>query len=310
MALTTEILRGNRLLSGLTDEQIGAITILSQNDESSTIGARFGEVYRQMDETIESALGIKRNGDEKTYKFLERASKEFASRYADYDELKGKADRSEAEIKRLQKLVDEGALDKDTANALNQAKADLNAISERYGKLKTEYETARKQWEKDMFDTRVVAELTAAKSGVKIRPDANPQVVSLAMKEAMSKIVAMNPKFEDDGKGGQVLMFHNEDGTRLNNVDNNLLPYTAKELLSKELEVYDIVDRQQRTGTGSSSPKPQKHTLQSAATQVQAVDAINRSLSERGIVKGTREYQEAFDKAYDEGNVASLPLGE
>ena len=38
MALTREILVANAALSGLTDEQINAITTLSQNDENSVIG--------------------------------------------------------------------------------------------------------------------------------------------------------------------------------------------------------------------------------------------------------------------------------
>ena len=52
MALTKELLTANAVLTGLTDEQITAITTLSQNDENSVIGSRIGEIYRQMDETI------------------------------------------------------------------------------------------------------------------------------------------------------------------------------------------------------------------------------------------------------------------
>ena len=76
MALVRDTILANEVLAGLTDEQITAIETLSRNDEDVVIGARFGEVYRQMDSTIEKATGIKRNGDEKTYNYLERAAKE------------------------------------------------------------------------------------------------------------------------------------------------------------------------------------------------------------------------------------------
>ena len=66
----------NEALAGLTDEQITAIETLSRNDEDVVIGARFGEVYRQMDSTNVKATGLKRNGDEKTYNYLASEAKQ------------------------------------------------------------------------------------------------------------------------------------------------------------------------------------------------------------------------------------------
>lgn len=40
MALTSEVLRANAALAGLTDEQIAAITTLSANDENSVIAKK------------------------------------------------------------------------------------------------------------------------------------------------------------------------------------------------------------------------------------------------------------------------------
>ena len=88
--LTKETLIANEALKGLTEEQLTAITTLSENDENTVIGQKFGEVYRQMDSTIEKATGIKRDGDEKTYVYLGRATKAFAEKFADYESLKTK----------------------------------------------------------------------------------------------------------------------------------------------------------------------------------------------------------------------------
>ena len=96
--LTKETLIANEALAGLTDEQITAITTLSANDENTVIGQKFGEVYRQMDSTIEKATGIKRDGDEKTYLYLERATRAFADKFSDYDTIKNRVSELEEQV--------------------------------------------------------------------------------------------------------------------------------------------------------------------------------------------------------------------
>lgn len=60
MALTREILVANAALSGLTDEQINAITTLSQNDENSVIAKKTGEIYGNLDADILTASGVEK----------------------------------------------------------------------------------------------------------------------------------------------------------------------------------------------------------------------------------------------------------
>ena len=71
--ITNEMLSGDAVLNTLTDEQKTAIVAMSKNDEEVVIGNRFREVYNQLDATIARETGIARNGDEKTYLYLERA---------------------------------------------------------------------------------------------------------------------------------------------------------------------------------------------------------------------------------------------
>ena len=63
--LTREILTANATLSGLTDEQITAITTLSQNDENSVIAKKTGEIYGALDADILEVSGITKNGTAK-----------------------------------------------------------------------------------------------------------------------------------------------------------------------------------------------------------------------------------------------------
>lgn len=70
--LTREILVANAALSGLSDEQITAITALSQNDENSVIAKKTGEIYGALDADILAVSGIAKNGTEKTYDYAKR----------------------------------------------------------------------------------------------------------------------------------------------------------------------------------------------------------------------------------------------
>lgn len=63
--LTREILVANAALSGLSDEQIAAITTLSQNDENSVIAKKTGEIYGALDADILAVSGVAKNGAEK-----------------------------------------------------------------------------------------------------------------------------------------------------------------------------------------------------------------------------------------------------
>ena len=88
--ITNEMIAADAVLSGLTDEQKNAITLLSKNDEEAVIGNRFREVYNQMDATIAKATGVPRNGDEKTYLYLERAANILAEKANSVDGLNTK----------------------------------------------------------------------------------------------------------------------------------------------------------------------------------------------------------------------------
>ena len=114
-----------------------------------------------------------------------------------------------------------------------------------------------------------------------------------------------NPSFEERG-GEQRLVFHNADGSPLNNAENKLNPFTAKELLIKEFENLDILDKKPTQGGGGQGNQPTQ-TQFVASTQIEATDLINKSLAEKGLVKGTSKFQEEFNKMWKDYNISSLP---
>ena len=104
--ITQEMLAQQEVLNGLTDEQREAILTLSRNDEEAVIGNRFREVYNKLDETIARETGIARNGDEKTYVYLERAAKAVKAQADKVDGLQTKVNELTNDVKCLEYLLD------------------------------------------------------------------------------------------------------------------------------------------------------------------------------------------------------------
>lgn len=298
MALIKDTLLANESLKSLTDEQILAIETLSKNDEDAVIGSRFSDVYRQMDATIEKATGIKRNGDEKTYNYLERAAKEYAGRYADYDSLKTK-------VTELEEKIANGG-DAALKSQLESVKGELAAAKQEYTTLKTTYDKERASNAKALLDFKIDSEIARAKDGLKFKQGLNDAVMNTLVAQAIANIKAKNPSFEDRG-GVQTLVFRDAEGKPMLNAENKLNPFTAKELLTKEFEEMDILEKTPAKGAGGLPPKPSA-SISGATTQLEALVAIEKILSERGIAKTSLNYQQEFDKLYKEYEVSKLPM--
>lgn len=313
MALTREILTANAALNGLTDEQVNTIVTLSTNDENSVLGTRIGEIYRNMDATIANATGIARNGDEKTYNYLERAAKEIAEKAKTADGLQTQIAALTKEKQRLEKVIEEGNGDSEAKKQLAQAQKDLAAVTKQFTDLKTEFDTSKANHEKELFGVRIDNAFAGVTANLQFKPEFPESVTRVIVQQAIAKVKGMNPEFIDDGNGGKVLTFKDANGARLNNPNNGLNPYTAEELVTKELSTMGILADKKPTG-GGTMPIPNGGggggtiQVQGARTQTEANDIIEKALAAQGLVVGTSEYQTALDAAWKDNNVASLPI--
>ena len=112
------MLVADAVLNGLTDEQKNAIVLMSKNDEETVIGNRFREVYNQLDATIAKETGIARNGDEKTYLYLERAAKTLAAKANSVDGLNERIATLTKERDSYKKTIENGVADEQMKKAL------------------------------------------------------------------------------------------------------------------------------------------------------------------------------------------------
>lgn len=316
MALTTELLTANAALGDLTDAQKAVIVEMSQNDEAAVIGQKTGEIYGRLDADILAASGAAKNGTEKTYDYAKRVIGEMKSKVETADALQQQVAGLEKEKTRLEGIIAKGAGDEETKKALSRAQADLANVTAQYTELKAKYDASEAEHAKVLMGVRIDTEFASAGKGLKFKKDLPQTVVDLAVKTAVDKVKAMNPEFIDDGKGGKVLAFM-ENGTPKRNPDTNLKPYTAAELVEKELRGMGILEAgRQQVGAGSDpngdggKGNGPAADLTGARTQAEASDVVRKMLLSQGIAVTSAQYQKEYDRIWKENTefIKSLPL--
>ena len=311
--ITVEMLAADAALAGLTDEQRNAIALMSKNDEEVVIGNRFREVYNRLDATIAKETGIARDGAEKTYDYLERAAKALAAKANSVDGLNTKIADLTKERDRLQKALEEGG-DEVLKKQLAQANKDLTSVRAQYDTLKADYDKQKNDHAAELFGIKIDNELVGAKAGLKFKSEFPQAAVDTLLAQALGKVKSMNPEYIDDGKGGQRLVFKGENGEIARNPENHLEPFTAEELLRKELRAMGILDEgRQARGTETRIPSHNGGDdnvldLSTARNQQDADNIIHNQLMAKGLVRGSDAYQEEYDKVWKDNNVSALPF--
>ena len=316
MALTTELLNANAALSGLTDEQKNAIVEMSRNDETSVIGQKTGEIYGGLDADILAASGIAKNGTEKTYDYAKRVIGEIKAQAGDTAGLQSQISELTKEKTRLEGIIAKGGADAETKRSLEQAKADLANVTREYTELKTKYDTAQTEHEKALFGMKIDGEFAKATAGLKFKADLPATVVSVLTEQAIAKVKGMNPEYIDDGNGGKVLAFM-ENGTPRRNPENNLRPFTASELVQKELATMGVLDTGRvQTGAGTNPNQTGGQgtggtvDLTGARSQDEAHEILAKQLMAQGYVNGSKAFEDAMNKAWKDNHdaIKALPV--
>lgn len=252
--LTKEIIKSNKGLEGLTDEQLNILVTLSQNDENNVIGAKFSEVYQTLDATIAKETGIARNGDEKTYNYLGRAARELKSQLKSVEPLNAKIAELTSEKQRLEEAIKSGQGNDELKKQLEQSKADFLAVTKQFNDLKKDFEKASKQHGQELLNVNIANELSKASAGIQFKKDLPTGVTSVILEQTLAKVKAMNPEFIDNGQGGKILAFKDSTGAIMRNTENQLNPFTASELITRELKTMGVLDEgRKQTGAGTGT---------------------------------------------------------
>lgn len=314
MALNAELLKGNAATAELSEQQITAIVELSKNDEAAVIGQKTGEIYGGLDADILAASGIAKNGAEKTYDYAKRVIGEIKGQAGNAAELQNQISTLTREKSRLEKVIADGGIDTEAKKELAKAKADLANVSKEYADLKTKFDSAEEEHAKALFGMKIDGEMAKAVAGLKFKADLPASVQSVLLEQAVAKVKGMNPEYIDDGNGGKVLAFM-ENGTPMRNRENNLRPFTASELVARELQTMGVLETgRKQTGAGTSGEIHKGGGLAAdvsgARSQVEAREIIAKQLMQQGKVNGSKEFDDAMAEAWKENRdiIKALPL--
>ena len=314
MALNAELLKGNAATAELSEQQITAIVELSKNDEAAVIGQKTGEIYGGLDADILAASGIAKNGAEKTYDYAKRVIGEIKGQAGNAAELQSQISTLTREKSRLEKVIADGGIDTEAKKELAKAKADLANVSKEYAGLKTKFDSAEEEHAKALFGMKIDGEMAKAVAGLKFKADLPASVQSVLLEQAVAKVKGMNPEYIDDGNGGKVLAFM-ENGTPMRNRENNLRPFTASELVARELQTMGVLETgRKQTGAGTSGEIHKGGGLAAdvsgARSQVEAREIIAKQLMQQGKVNGSKEFDDAMAEAWKENRdiIKALPL--
>lgn len=315
MALTSELLKGNTATSSLTDEQISAIVTMSLNDENSVIAQKTGEIYGGLDADILATSGIAKNGAEKTYDYAKRVITDIKAQAGTAAQLQSQVTELTKEKTRLEKVIADGGGDAETKKQLNQAKADLAAVTKSFTDLQSKYDAEKGEHEKALFSLKLEGELAQSIGGLKFKAGLPEAVTNVILTNAKEKVKGMTAEYIDDGKGGQILAFKDANGAIMRNPENQLNPFSAAELLEKELRTMGVLETGKRaqgagsgSGSGSGGGGSVALDLSAARTQIEADDIITKTLLAQGLTIGSDAFQEAKTKAWTENNIKALPF--
>ena len=317
MALTTELLNANAETAALTDAQKSAIVEMSNNDENTVIAKKTGEIYGGLDADILAASGIAKNGTERTYDYAKRVIGEIKGQAGNATQLQSQITELTKEKARLEKVIADGGADAETKRALTQAQKDLANVTKEYTDLKTKFDNSEAEHAKALFNTKLDSEFAKATAGIKFKADLPASVTSVIMEQAINKVKGMNPEYIDDGNGGKVLAFM-ENGTPMRNAENNLRPFTATELVARELKTMGVLDEGRRqTGTGGDGGTGGGGgngggtiDLSGARTQDEAHEIIAKQLMAQGKINGSKEFADAMAEAWKANKdvIKALPI--
>lgn len=313
--ITREILVANSALADLTEDQINAIITINNNDVAGEIGKKTSEIYQKFDQLTKDATGVERlmgSTPEKTYDYLPRAIQEMKKSLGDNESLKTQIQSLTAEKERLEGELAKGA-GAEVQRQLDQTKAELANTKAQYNTLQSQMAEREKTHQAEIFGIRVDNDLSIASQGMKFKTEIPASVQTILLQNAYTKIKGMSPDYIDDGKGGKRLVFRGQDGAVLNNPENQLNPYTAGELLERELK--DVLASKREVpgggtkpmGGGSGSGGPTVD-ITGAKTQSEAQEILTKQFLSQGMTIGSDQFQEAMDKAWKDNNILSLPI--
>ena len=294
-------------VEGLSDDQITAIETLSKHDEQSVIDKRIGEIYGQLDNDVKEVTGLEKPSGIKTYEFIKNTIADFKGKAESAQTRETEITTLKGEIRDLKEKIKAGTGDEKLKNDLKTAQEELQRVQDTYKTEKQQWEGKVSEKENELKSFQVRSKLENAAASLKFKPsDIIPEdVKALTVKNAINQILETHTYEEYEGQ----MVFKNKAGEVIRDKDNGLAPMTPEKMLSTPLA--SILEEGKPGGGGGGKPpagKTPATSIKNARTQIEAGEVIEKDLAARGLAKGTKNYQEEYDKIWAENEVSKLPI--
>lgn len=322
--LTKEILESN--VTGLTPEQIEAITKLNENDVKAEISANRKTWWDQLDADVEEVFGQAKPHGEKSHenhKNWLRNVKKKSDEAGNVETFKTQITQLEKERDELNEQIKNGKGNEmmksqitDLERKLKDKDDELKVTREN---LEKERDELRQNWESEKSGTLSLRVKNAIADGIvkkeikfkdSIDESLRTRLRNLELKDFLSENKAEILKEGDN----EVIVFRNANGEILRNKENGLHPFTPAELFLQRQGVRDLIDegKSGQGGGGKPTPgggNPTTLDLGEAGTQKTALKVIrDHIIKNEGIAKTDPKFATRQAELVKENNLLELPV--
>jgi hypothetical protein len=171
--LTVDILKQNKALSELTDEQLNAIATLSQNDEVQVVQTKVKEERAKATLSLSQAFGI----DDVTDLTFEKAVEFGKNKLSSVDSAKFEKTISDLKTElEAEKAKKAGDKDNEKIAALQ---AELNDTKTKYSELTNQLTEKEKEFSNKLSDYKITSHITQALGSMKFGKGVNDAMLNI-----------------------------------------------------------------------------------------------------------------------------------
>lgn len=306
--ITKDAIAGTKELEGLTDDQINAITALSERDEQQVIGAREAQIHQSYSDDITTSLGLQKPEGVEVYDWFKSDVLGLAKGAS---ETKYALEAAQKEAADLKSKIQDGKGNEAIKKDLTDANQLIKALQEKLETSESEWNNKLNESDAKLIGYRIDSDMATEFSDVTFK-DAIPNSVRQRVLQAAKDDVLERFNLDVESQGGKDhIVLRDDNGEIVRNAD--LRPKTVAQLVKENPEVKDIIDVGREQGGAGSKPsksgKPvgSSANISGAKSQVEADRIIRAQLIANGFVPGSPKYHDEFTKVRDNSGVSELP---
>lgn len=257
------------------DEHTTYLENFKKQEVDPLVSKSVSEIHKRYDDDMFELFGERKENDEKTYNFLKRKVTELKTQTGESEKLQNK-------IKELEETIKNG-------NGDELLKKQLEEVREKYKEEQEGWKEKEKEFLTTIETNKLDMELDKAMIGLKFKDDISQDIKDVFIGKVKADLIK-NARFVDN-----TLVFVGEDGQTLVNKENALNPYTAKEMMEKNLEgILTKVEKQ----NGPPKPKTKivdgNEVIDLPDPQAKTREEVTQYLIDNGVPRNSKRYGELY----------------